>query len=469
MSEAQTTKNQNTSPKESSIEDVDVIVIGMGPAGETVGGNLAEAGLSVVGIEGALVGGECPYWGCVPSKMMIRAANLLAETRRVPDLAGSSTVTPDWAPVAKRIRDQATDNWDDTVAVDRFVNKGGTFVRGYAEIVGPDLVEVAGKTYRAARGVVIATGTLAAVPPIPGLADTPFWTNHDIMEAKELPESLVVLGGGPIGSEMAQVMARFGVNVSIVEGAERLLIRNEPEAGQVLAEVFEAEGIAVHTGQFASEVRYDDGQFVVVMPDGTEITGEKLLVAAGRRTFLKELGAAKLGVDVEAPFLSVDERMRVTENVWAVGDIAGQGQFTHLATRQGAVAAADILGQDVEPLNLDALSAVTFSDPEVGAVGLTEAEAREQGLNVAIAFKPVGHTARGWLHSTGNEGFIKLVADADSDLLVGATSVGPVGGEVLGLLSLAVHAKIPVATLKSMIYAYPTFHKGVEDALGELG
>lgn len=469
MSEAQSTDTTSSEVHDPSIQDVDIVVIGMGPAGEVVGGNLAEAGLNVVGIEGALVGGECPYWGCVPSKMMIRAADLLAEARRVSDLAGSSTVTPDWGPVAQRIREQATDNWDDTVAVDRFVNKGGTFVRGYAEITGPDLVQVAGQTYRARRGVVIATGTLAAVPPIPGLADTPFWTNHDIMEAKELPESLVVLGGGPIGSELAQVMARFGVTVSIVEGADRLLARNEPEAGQVLAEVFEAEGIAVHTGQFASEVRHEDGRFTVVMPDGTEIVGEQLLVAAGRRTFLKELGAENLGVDVEAPFLSVDDRMRVTDGVWAVGDIAGQGQFTHLATRQGAIAASDILGEEVEPLNLDALSAVTFTDPEVGAVGLTEAEARAKGLNVAIGFKPVAHTARGWLHSTGNEGFIKLVVDSDRDLLVGATSVGPVGGEVLGLLSLAVHAKIPVATLKSMIYAYPTFHKGVEDALGELG
>jgi pyruvate/2-oxoglutarate dehydrogenase complex dihydrolipoamide dehydrogenase (E3) component len=460
----------NETQSTESTEDInaDVVIIGMGPAGETVGGNLAEAGLKVVGIEGGLVGGECPYWGCVPSKMMIRAADLLAEARRVSELAGSSAVTPDWGPVAQRIRDQATDNWDDTVAVDRFVNKGGTFVRGYAKITGPGRVEVDGQAYVAGKGIVIATGTLAAVPPIPGLADTPFWTNHDIVEAKELPKSLVVLGGGAIGSELAQVMARFGVKVSVIEGTDRLLPRNEPEAGEVLAEVFTAEGIAVHTGQFATSVSYADEQFTVSLPDGTDVSGEKLLVATGRRTFLKELGVASVGVDDSAPYLSVDGSQRVTDGVWAVGDIAGDGLFTHLATRQGTVAAADILGQEVEPLNLDALSAVTFTDPEVGSVGLTEAEAREQGINVAVGFKPVGHTARGWLHSVGNEGFIKLVVDADRDLLVGATSVGPTGGEVLGHLALAVHAKIPVATLRSMIYAYPTFHKGIEDALGEL-
>ena len=447
----------------------DVIVIGLGPAGEVVGGQLAEAGLTVVGIEAGLVGGECPYWGCVPSKMMIRAANLLAESRRVGELAGSSTTTPDWAPVARRIREQATDNWDDTVAVDRFVGKGGTFVRGRATITGPNSVEVDGTPYTASRGIVIATGTLAAVPPIPGLADTPYWTNHQIVETEELPESLIVLGGGAIGTELAQVMARFGVKVTVVEGADRLLPRNEPEAGQAIAEVFEAEGITVHTGQFAAGVSYADGQFTLAMPDGSEVTGEKLLVATGRRTFLADLGVEALGLDPALGFLSVDDHQRVMDGVWAAGDIAGEGLFTHLATRQGAIVADDILGKDVEPLNLEALPAVTFCDPEVGAVGLTEAEAREKGLDVAVAFKPVGHTARGWLHSVGNEGFVKLVVDVDQGVLVGATSVGPVGGEVLGLLTLAVHAKIPVSILRSMIYAYPTFHKGIEDALGELG
>ncbi len=457
--------NQNSSAETIA---VDVVVIGLGPAGETVGGQLAEAGLNVVGIEGSLVGGECPYWGCVPSKMMIRAADLLAESRRVSALAGTSTTTPDWGPVAQRIREQATDNWDDTVAVDRFVGKGGTFVRGYATITAPNTVEVNGDTYVATRGIVVATGTLAAVPPIPGLADTPYWTNHHIVETKELPSSLIVLGGGAIGSELAQVMARFGVTVTVIEGAERLLPRNEPEAGRVLETVFANEGIGVLTGQFAQEVSFADEHFTVRMPDGTEVTGEKLLVATGRRTFLKELGVSSLGIDDSKPFFEVDDHQRVTHGVWAVGDIAGDGQFTHLATRQAAVAAADILGNEIEPLNLAALSAVTFTDPEVGAVGLTEAEARDRGISVAVAFKEVGHTARGWLHSVGNEGFIKIIVDTDRDVVVGATSVGPTGGEVLGLLSLAVHAQVPVRTLRSMIYAYPTFHKGIEDALNEL-
>ena len=457
--------NPETSP---DATPVDVIVIGLGPAGELVGAQLAKAGLSIVGIEGGLVGGECPYWGCVPSKMMIRAADLLAESRRVGELAGSSTTTPDWAPVAKRIREQATDNWDDTVAVDRFVDAGGTFVRGYAQITGPGTVEVGAATYVASRGIVVATGTLAAVPPVNGLADTPYWTNHDIVEVEQLPKSLIVLGGGAIGTELAQVMARFGVKVTVIEGLDRLLPRNEPEAGGLLRTVFEAEGIDVHTGSFASNVSHEDGTFTVELPDGTDIIGDELLVATGRRTFLRELGVEHLGIDPDSRFLQVDGRQRVIDGVWAAGDIAGDGLFTHLATRQGSIVAADILGEDPEPLNLAALPAVTFTDPEIGAIGLTEAEAREQGLTIEVVHKAVGHTARGWLHAVGNEGFIKLVVDTDRSIIVGATSAGPHGGEVLGLLTLAVHAEIPIATLRSMIYAYPTFHKGVEDALNEL-
>ena len=460
---------------QNSTSNVDVIVIGLGPGGEAAAGQLAEAGLDVVGIEASLVGGECPYWGCIPSKMMIRAADTLAEARRVTGRAGSATVSPDWGPVAERIRDAATDNWDDTVAVDRFVGKGGTFVRGRGTIVAPRTVTVDERTFTARLGIIIATGTLAAVPPIPGLADTPFWTNHHAVEAKELPSSLVVLGGGAIGLEMGQAMARFGVDVTIVEAQDRILPIGEPEASEAVTAAFEAEGITVRTGQLATSVAHDpeadsgSGRFTVTLADGSAVHGEKLLVATGRRTFLDELGVAAIGLDPDARFLTVDGRQRVegAEGVWAVGDIAGDGLFTHLAIRQAAVAADDILGNEVEALNLDALSAVTFTDPEVGTVGLTEAAARDKGINVTAVSKPVAHTARGWLH--GADGIIKLVLDADRNVLVGATSVGPAGGEVLGLASLAVHAQVPVSTLRSMIYAYPTFHKGIEDALNELG
>lgn len=447
---------------------VDVVVLGMGPGGEDVAGNLATAGLSVVGIEAGLVGGECPYWGCIPSKMMIRAAHLLAEARRIPGLAGTSTVTPDWAPVAARIRAEATDNWDDTVAVDRFVGKGGTFVRGRGRLVAADAVEVAGHRYRATRAVVVATGTTAAVPPIPGLADTPYWTNHQAIEAAEVPASIIVLGGGAIGAEFAQVYARFGVDVTIVEALDRLLPLEEPEAGRLLAEVFRGEGIDVITGTAATSVSYD-GKFQVMLADGRDLAAEQLLVATGRRVDLAGIGAETLGVDTTtATSLAVDEHLRVTDGVWAVGDVTGRGAFTHVAMYQSKIAVADILGEPHTPADYAALPRVTFTDPEVGSVGLTARAAEDAGIDVAVGRAEVPSTARGWLHKAGNEGFIQLVADRRRGVLVGATSMGPNGGEVLGLLTLAVHARTPIEELSSMIYAYPTFHRGIEDALRNL-
>src|SRR5215472_2083418 len=247
--------------------DVEVVVIGMGPGGEHAAGTLAQAGLSVAGVEGRLVGGECPYWGCVPSKMMIRAGDLLAEGRRIPGMAGRAEVRADWAPVARRIRDEATDNWDDTVAADRFTGLGGILVRGHGWITAPGEVTVtpaaghdgAPQVLRASRGIVIATGTKPAVPPIPGLAGTPFWTNRETIEAERVPESLVVLGGGAVGAELAQVFARFGSQVTIAEGAGRLLPLEEPEAGELLAQVFARDGITVHTGSQAASVHHSTG------------------------------------------------------------------------------------------------------------------------------------------------------------------------------------------------------------------
>lgn len=448
--------------------EVDVIVIGMGIGGEAVASNVAEAGLQVIGIESDLVGGECPYWGCIPSKMMIRGANLLAEARRIEGVAGKAEVTPDWAPIAQRIREQATDNWNDQVAVDRYVDKGGFFIRGRGRITAPKTVEVNGATYTARIGVVVAAGTNPAVPPIPGLADVDYWTNRQAMQVETLPASLVVLGSGAIGAELAEVFARFGVQVSIIEALDRLMPREEPEVGELMKEVFESEGISVHVGAMATEVSEHDGEIVVTLDNGTEVRGEKLLVATGRRTNVEGLGLDTVGVELDSPYVPIDDHMRVDDGLWAVGDITGKGLFTHIAAYQAPIAAASILGEEHAPADYRAMPRVTFTDPEVGSVGLTEQEARDAGLNVAVATQNVPWSARGWLHSAGNEGIIKLVVDADRDVLVGATSVGPHGGEVLGMLTLAVHGELPLSTLKSMIYAYPTFHRGVEDALGQL-
>jgi pyruvate/2-oxoglutarate dehydrogenase complex dihydrolipoamide dehydrogenase (E3) component len=453
-------------------EHTDVVVIGMGPGGEEVAGRLAEAGLQVTGVEARLVGGECPYWGCVPSKMMIRAAGLLAEARRIPGMAGLSAVTADWGPVARRIRDEATDSWNDKVAVDWFTGKGGHFVRGRARITASGEVTVdtsdGVRVLGARRGVVIATGTEPAVPPVSGLAGTSYWTNREAIETEDVPESLIVLGGGAVGAELAQVFARFGARVSVAEALPRLLPAEEPEAGELLAGVFTRAGITVRTGARAERVGHDGRDFTVKLADGETLTAQRLLVATGRRTGLAAIGIAAVGLDESARAIGVDERMRAAPGVWAIGDVTGKGAFTHVAMYQAGIAVRDILGQDGPGADYRALPRVTFSDPEVGSVGLTEAQACEQGLTVRTGITQIPSSARGWIHKAGNEGFIKLVEDADRGVLVGATSAGPAGGEVLGALVVAVHAQVPVRHLRTMIYAYPTFHRAIEDAIRDL-
>ncbi len=449
-------------------QQVDVVVVGLGPGGEDLAGRLAEAELSVVGIDGGLVGGECPYWGCVPSKMMVRAADLLAEGRRIPGMAGKSTVTPDWGPVARRIRDEATDNWDDTVAVERLEGKGARFVRGWARVTGANRVVVGDEEIEASRALVLNPGTKPWIPPITGLAATPFWTNRQAIETEEIPDSLIVLGGGAIGVELGQVFSRFGSQVTIVESADRLVALEEPEASELVEGVFADEGIGVLTGAKIRRVDHADGRFTVEFEDGGPVSAEQILVATGRRPDLAALGIASIGLDESARAIDVDGRLRAAPGVWAIGDVTGKGAFTHMSMYQAGIATQDILEQDPPEADYHAVPCVTFTDPEVGSVGLSEAAARADGRAVRIGHAEIPSSTRGWIHKVGNKGFIKLVEDRDRGVLVGATSAGPLGGEVLGLLALAVHANVSTATLASMIYAYPTFHRAIEAALDDL-
>lgn len=454
-------------------ETVDVVVIGLGPGGEHVATELSAAGLSVVGVERHLVGGECPYYGCVPTKMMIRAADALAEARRLDRLGGRAEVVADWTPVATRIAEEATADWDDTIAVERLGKAGVRFVRGRGRLAGPGRVAVdteAGvEEYDVRRGVVLNVGTDPAVPPVDGLADTPYWTNRDLVQLRRLPSRLLVLGGGAIGCEMAQAVARFGVEVTVVEMADRLLAPEEPEASEVVTRALEADGVTVRTGVAVAGVAHDGSAFTMTLGDGAELTADALLVAAGRRTNLAGLGLDTVDLDPGARTLATDERMRVREGLWAIGDITGKGAFTHMSMYQAAVAVRDVLGKDGPWADYRAVSRVTFTDPEVGSVGMTERQARDAGLSVATGSYDLASSSRGWIHKVGNEGVIKVVADADRGVLVGATAVGPAGGEIIGLLATAVHAQVPVATLLTMHYAYPTFHRAIETALQDLG
>jgi len=447
--------------------DVDVVVLGLGPGGEYAAQKLAQAGLDVVGVERDLVGGECPFYGCIPSKMMIRAANSLGEARRVGRLAGSAEVSPDWGAVATRIDKQATNHWRDDAHVERLEQAGVRIVRGEGRLDGTGVVRVGDDEYVAARGVVLNVGTSPATLPIDGLAETPYWTNREIVKVAELPQSLAVIGGGPIGCELAQVFARFGSRVTMLEVADRLLAPEEPESSALIERVFSDEGIRIETGITIERVDHDGAGFTITTDRG-EIEVAQLLVAAGRRLNLQGLGLDTVGVDPEAGLVETDERMRVGERLWAVGDITGHGPYTHVSMYQGEIVARDVLGQDGFTADYRAVSRVTFTDPEVGSVGMSEQQARDAGIDVRVGHADLAESSRGWIHQQGADGLLKLVADAERGVLVGASSVGPSGGEVLGLLALAVHAEVPLERLASMHYAYPTFHRAVDVAVTSL-
>jgi pyruvate/2-oxoglutarate dehydrogenase complex dihydrolipoamide dehydrogenase (E3) component len=450
-----------------SDQQCDVVVVGLGPGGEALAARLAKAGLSVVAVEAELVGGECPYWGCIPSKMFIRAANALAEARRIDGLAGHAEVTPDFAPVARRIRDVATDNWDDTVAVDRLTDAGIHFIRGHGRLAGERTVEVETKDgverVVASRGVVLNTGTTAAVPPIDGLADTPFWTNREALKTMDAPASLIVIGGGAIGLELAQAYSRFGTDVLVLEAGPRILGPEEPESSALITDILTAEGMDVRAGVTIDGVAHDGERFHVTCGDLT-FEAEQLLVSVGRKSRIDDVGLDTVGVDGSGRFLEVDDDQQVVDGLWAIGDIVGRGAFTHVAMYQSERAARSILGESQEPYDTS-LPRVTFTDPEVGGVGLTEQQARDRGLSVEVATSSVASSSRGFVHGPGNEGLIKLVIDTDRDVLVGATSVGPAGGETLAGLAVAVRAEVPMSTLRNSIFAYPTYWRAVESTL----
>lgn len=453
--------------------EVDLVVIGTGPGGEALATGAAKAGLKVVAVDKHLVGGECPYYGCIPTKMMVRASDAVAEVRRAATLAGDATIATSWVPVHQRIDEDATTHWDDTIAVDRLKDAGATVHHGVGRLAGPGRVEVTTAdgeviTYTTRRGTVLNPGTRPAVPPVEGLADTPYWTNRDAVQVAELPSSLVVVGGGPIGCELAQVFARFGVRVTVVQHGPRLVPANEPEASALLAEVFAHEGIRVLTDAELQRASYADGAFTLTLGSGEELVADKLLLAAGRVPNLDDLGLETVGLDPAARTLEVDDRLRVQEGVWAIGDVTGKGAFTHVSMYQSAVALRDVLGQEGPAARYHAVPHATFTDPEIGGVGMSEQQARDAGLTVRTGTTLLEQSSRGFTHGPGGHGVIKVVEDADRGVLVGATAMGPAGGEILGFLAVAVHAEVPVDTLRTMIYAYPTFHRAIESALADL-
>jgi pyruvate/2-oxoglutarate dehydrogenase complex dihydrolipoamide dehydrogenase (E3) component len=438
-----------------------VVVLGAGSAGEHFVGALRrhDADAEITIVERELAGGECSYYACLPTKTLLRSTEVLAAARLAPGAAEAITGEMD----IERVhwwRDQVTDGRDDSWHAGWLEKQDAELVRGAARVARPGVVAV-GERELEYDELVVATGSHPAVPELEGLDDVDYWTNRDAVWASEIPGSLVVLGGGPVGAELAQFFQRFGSDVTIVEHNEHLLARIDAEAGKLLAERFAEDGIRVVAGNKASRVERVGTGLRVSLEDGDTLEAERLLVATGRKPNVAGIGLEEIGVEITRRGVKVDDRLRATDGVWAIGDAAGVGLLTHLGKYQARVAAANIAGRDVRA-DYRAIPSAVFTDPQVASVGRTDGDGVVTGR-----FEITGGRLSTY-ERPKRPGLVKLAADRDERVLVGAVAVGPEAGEWLGQLTLAVRARVPIDVLLDTIQPYPTFSEAIFGALLEL-
>ncbi len=446
-------------------ERFDAVLLGMGPGGETAAGRLIKGGKRVAVVERELIGGECGYWACIPSKTLLRPPEVKDEAKRA---FGTSTPTLELKEIFD-YRDWMIRELDDSGQVEGYEKKGATVIKGAGKISGPGKVEVNGETLETEH-TIVATGSASNMPPVEGLDEVTVWTNREVTTSREVPERTVIIGGGPNSIEAAQWLSRFGSEVTIVQSPDRLVNREDPKVGDLVKEALEEEGVRVLTGRKAVKARRDCEGAVVELDDGAEVATNVVVIAAGRKPRTEGIGLESVGIEPDGKGLPIDDHCRLNgvPGVWALGDVTGVALFTHVAMYQGRIVADNILGKE-RRADYRGIPRVVFSDPEVAAAGLTEEQARNAGIDVvAFTLDVTRAIARPWTYEENPRGILSLIADRERRVLVGAWAVAPLAGEWIHQASQAIRAEIPIEKLLDSVAQFPTYSEAYLAALERL-
>jgi pyruvate/2-oxoglutarate dehydrogenase complex dihydrolipoamide dehydrogenase (E3) component len=443
------------------VEGFDVIVIGMGPGGEAAASRLLDAGRRVAVIERELIGGECAYWACIPSKTLLRAPEARAAAARA---AGVSAPSLDW-PGLRDYRDYMIRHLDDRAQLRGYEQAAATVIKDAAQPTGAGRVDVGGEVLEADH-IVIATGSHPVRPSFEGLDTVTVWTNREATTVRDIPARVLLIGGSAVGTELGTFYARMGAQTTIVQRGERLIDREDRRVGELAARALHADGITIHTGGTVTRAQPAAGGAVITLDDGTQVETDVVILGAGRRPSTAGLGLDTVGVqpDQRGP-IPVDQHCQAGNGVWAVGDVTGVSLFTHVAMDQGRVAADDILGRQ-RAASYDGIPRVVFADPEIAAVGLTTEQARQRGI--ATAATEIGladSIARPWTYERDPRGALGLLADRDRQVLVGAWAVAPLASEWIHQAALAIRARIPLNVLLDQVAQFPTYTEAYLSAL----